>query len=131
MPLITQIALYVRDLQKVADFYRKHFDFYAVIEAADKMRLVSAAGGCEIVLLQASKGHKIGQSTVKIIFDVEDIESFKQQKATEGLPFGATHSGIGYQFANARDPAENLIQISSFRFGQNINRAEQSTAVSA
>jgi len=42
-----------------------------------------------------------------------------------GLRFGATHSGAGYQFANARDPAKNLIQISSSRFAPRATRDRQ------
>jgi predicted enzyme related to lactoylglutathione lyase len=117
MPSISQIALYVRDMPKVAAFYKEYFGFHATSEAIDKIRL-SSFDGCDIVLLQASKGHKIGQSVVKIIFDVEDIEGFKKKCADKGLIFGKTHSGVGYQFSNARDPAKNLIQISNSHFSR-------------
>ncbi len=36
--------------------------------------------------------------------------SAEREKA--GLKFGPIHHGPSYQFANARDPAKNLIQIS-------------------
>lgn len=123
MPPISQIALYVKDIPKIAEFYSRHFGLEAITQAADKVRLVSPDGGCDIVLLQASKGHKIGQSVVKIIFDVPDVAEFKEQSAARGLRFGAIHSGPGYQFANARDPAKNLIQISSSRFAKAPERA--------
>jgi predicted enzyme related to lactoylglutathione lyase len=111
---ITRLALYVRDLPRIAEFYARHFGFVARFSAKrDKVVLRPAAGGCHLVLLQASKGHKIGQSTVKIIFDVPDVEAAKKAYAQQGLSFGPILRGPDYQFANARDPAKNLIQISS------------------
>lgn len=112
---ITRIALYVRDLAKVAAFYETHFGFRPVAVAVDKTLLQppTNAGGCALMLLQASKGHRTGQSTVKLVFDVPDVAAAKAAFAEAGLKFGAIHHGPGYAFANARDPAKNLLQISS------------------
>jgi predicted enzyme related to lactoylglutathione lyase len=108
------VALYVRDLPKIAEFYAKYFGFVATFsEKKDKAILAQPKGGLRLVLLQASKGHRIGQSCVKIIFDVHDIARFKEEQARLGLKFGTIHRGPGYEFANARDPAKNLIQISN------------------
>lgn len=110
---ITKIAFYVRDIPKIAEFYSHHFGFTARYnEKKDKAVLSPAAGGCRLVLLQASKGHKIGQSIVKLMFDVADVPAMKEEQAKKGLVFGAIHNGPNYQFANARDPARNLISIS-------------------
>jgi hypothetical protein len=78
----------------------------------DKAILTQPGGGARLVLLQASKGHRIGQSCVKLIFDVADVPRFREEQARIGLRFGAIWRGPNYQFANARDPAKNLIQIS-------------------
>ena len=116
-PPITRIALYVRDMQKIADFYSTHFGFIQDLsELPGLIRLTPPLGGCCLALLQASKGHKIGQSCIKIVFDVEDIEGFKKARMKQGLKFGSTHLCDGYSYANARDPAKNLIQISSHPF---------------
>ena len=113
-PIISRIALYVHDMPRIAAFYQKHFGFAPIVSKAnDKITLTSPSGGCAIVLLQAGKGHKTGQSCAKIVFDVPDVSTFKAAKAKDGLIFGVIHKGPGYQFANARDPAKNLIQISS------------------
>ncbi|BCU75607.1 VOC family protein [Luteolibacter sp. LG18] len=113
-PPISRIALYVHDMEKVATFYEQHFGFTRTNTGlADKFILAPPSGGCALVILQASKGHKSGQSCVKIVFDVADVAAFKAERAKEGLAFGAIHQGPGYEFANARDPAKNLIQISS------------------
>ena len=64
----------------------------------------------------ASKGMKQGQNCVKLVFDVEDVEQAVQRHAVRGLKFGVIHQVDGYQFANAKDPAKNSIQISSRAF---------------
>ena len=112
-PPVTKIALYVRDMPKIAAFYAKHFGFSATwANARDKAVLMPSADGCALVLLQASKGHRLGQSCMKIIFDVSDVPAMRDPQTKLGLKFGPIHHGPGYQFANARDPAKNLIQIS-------------------
>ncbi len=115
-PSISRVILYVHRMPDVSAFYQTYFDFReAALDVIDVIQLISPAGGCAITLLQASKGQKSGQSLVKLVFDVPDIEAFKQTSAERGLYFGTTHHGVGYAFANARDPANNLIQISSRR----------------
>ncbi len=113
-PPITKLALYVKNMPKIAEFYAKHFGFKATWnDVGDKATLTPANGGCALVLLQASKGHRVGQSCVKIVFDVADIPKFKAKQAKLGLKFGVIHRGPDYEFSNARDPAKNLIQISN------------------
>ena len=111
---VNRIIFYVRDIPKVAAFYERHFGFRAIrSEAKDKITLLPVGGGCALVLLQASKGHKIGQSCVKIVFDVDDVAAAIAEQLKLGLAFGPTHKGPGYEFSNARDPAKNLIQLST------------------
>ena len=113
-PPISRIALYVRDMAKVAKFYARHFGFEETYSnGKDKLILTQPGGVFHLVLLQASKGHRTGQSAVKIIFDVADVARHRDEQARLGLKFGTIHKGPQYQFANARDPAKNLIQISS------------------
>jgi predicted enzyme related to lactoylglutathione lyase len=103
-------------MPEVSTFYQTYFGFsQAVVDDDDLIHLVSPSGGCTLTLLQASKGQKSGQSLVKLVFEVDDIDKFKQVSAEQGLDFGVTHHGKNYAFANARDPAKNLIQISSRR----------------
>jgi predicted enzyme related to lactoylglutathione lyase len=113
-PPLNRLVLYVRDLPKIAAFYQKHFGFVATVsETKEAITLQSPSGGCTLFLLQASKGPKIGQSCVKMLFDVPDIATFRKARAKAGLKFGPIHHGQNYQYANARDPAKNLIQISN------------------
>lgn len=113
-PPISRVALYVRDMQGAANFYAQYFGFQPeIFRPRDKAVLVQPGGGLRLVLLQASKGHRRGQSGVKLIFDVEDVAVFHKSCAARGLKFGPIHRGPGYEFANARDLAGNLIQISN------------------
>lgn len=116
-PSISRILLYVRDPQKIAGFYITHFAFSARPQVQDDLiELVAADGKLSLLLHPASKGHRTGQSCIKIVFDVEDIEGFKKKALKNGLKFGTTFKGDGYEFANARDPAQNPIQISRRAF---------------
>ena len=112
-PSVSRLLLYVRDPQKIADFYVKHFAFVQKAQVHDDLIEVTLSEGTFSLLIhQASKGHRLGQSCVKFVFDVEDIEAFKMESEKKGLKFGVTYKGEGYEFANARDPAKNPIQIS-------------------
>ena len=113
-PALARVILYVHDMQRVANFYQTYFGYeVTILEDGNLIHLTSSVGGCHITILKASKGHKLGQSQVKLVFEVSDVEAFKTWCAEKGLRFGVTHTGENYAFSNARDPAQNLIQISS------------------
>ena len=117
---LNRIVLYVRDLEATAIFYERHFGFRAYRQTGDRIvELVNPAGGASLMLHQAAKGQKRGQSTVKLVFDVEDVEAFSGRCAKDGLIFGALHRADGYVFANGRDPSDNPISISSRAFRRN------------
>jgi hypothetical protein len=80
------------------------------------IELTSPDGGAIIMLHQATTGQKQGQSLVKLVFDVEDVEAFRDACRTKGLAFGPIHDAGDYQFANAKDPAQNTVSISSRAF---------------
>lgn len=116
MPTFSRIAIYSRNIPKLSAFYQEHFGFTVRADEDGYVELGQPDGTTDIVLLQASKGHRIGQSCIKLIFDVDDVPGFKAAAAKKGLSFGAVHQGPGYSFANARDPSKNLVQISDRRF---------------
>jgi predicted enzyme related to lactoylglutathione lyase len=114
---ISKIAICAKDMKRTAAFYEKHFGFRLIVNEDDRLiELGSRSGGCKIVILQASKGHKVGQSCVKLVFDVKNVEKFREEKLREGLKFGNIHQCDGYVYSNARDPGKNPIQISSRAF---------------
>lgn len=126
MPPLNRIVLYVRDIEAIAAFYERHFGFVAHRQQGDRIvELKHSAGGASLMLHQAGKAQKAGQSTVKLVFDVEDVPSFCEDRAKHGLVFGPLHQADGYIFANGRDPGGNPISVSSraYRAGSDAYRS--------
>ncbi|MGO7790211.1 VOC family protein [Rhizobium ruizarguesonis] len=116
MPL-NRLVIYAANVEETARFYQKHFGFKATSLPGDRIvELIAQDGGANIMLHQAAKGQRSGQSTVKLVFDVEDVEAFCRRCAENGLEFGAIHKADGYQYANAKDPCQNSISVSSRAF---------------
>ncbi|NYJ09489.1 putative enzyme related to lactoylglutathione lyase [Rhizobium leguminosarum] len=116
MPL-NRLVIYAGNVEETARFYEKHFGFKATSLPGDRIvELVAQDGGANIMLHQAAKGQRSGQSIVKLVFHVEDVEAFCMRCAENGLEFGALHKADGYVFANAKDPCQNSISVSSRAF---------------
>ena len=112
-PQITRVILYVKDVPRTAAFYERHFGLRPLPGGTDKWtELASPAGGCTVALHKASVAQKSG-AAMKLVFGVEDVASFKAAKERDGLKFGVIHRVHGVDFANAKDPAGNPIQISN------------------
>ena len=122
--VLGRILLYVRDIEAVAEFYARHFDFRIHREEGDRIVELESPGGTgsHIMLHPLGRGRNSGQTAAKLVFDVPDVEAFRARAAEQGLEFGALHKGDGYVFANARDPAGNSISISSRVFRHAISR---------
>jgi predicted enzyme related to lactoylglutathione lyase len=111
---INRIVLYAQDVEETVRFYETYFAFEASREAGDRIiELVSTDGGANLMIHQAAKGQRMGQSTMKLVFDVPDVEAFCSTCAKSGLEFGTIHQADGYVFANAKDPCKNSISVSS------------------
>lgn len=118
-PSLNRIMLYVRNIENTCDFYGRHFGLLAEFTDGDRVvELKSPQGGAIVMVHQAAKSVKTGQASVKLVFDVEDVDGFKAQCAANGLEFGATHKADGYSFANVKDPDGNSVSISSRAFAQ-------------
>ncbi len=116
-PSLNAILIYARDMRRTADFYQRFFGFTGDAEVVEGIiELTAPGGGARLMIHQAAKSVKLGQVGVKLIFDIQDIEGFKQQCAALGLEFGSTHHANGYSFANAKDPDKNSVSISSRAF---------------
>jgi len=114
---LNRLVIYARNVEETAQFYEKHFSFKATRLPGDRIvELVAQDGGANIMLHAAAKGQRSGQSIIKLVFDVEDVEAFCAQRAKAGLTFGPIHTSDGYLFANAKDPCQNSIQVSSRAF---------------
>lgn len=118
-PVLSRIMMYARDVQATCDFYERHFGFIPKRAADDRVvELVPANGGVIIMVHAAAKTVRTGQVTVKLVFDIEDVDGFVEQSRAKGLAFGAIHEAKGYTFANAKDPDGNSISISGRAFAK-------------
>jgi catechol 2,3-dioxygenase-like lactoylglutathione lyase family enzyme len=78
------VIIYARDMEKTAEFYRKHFGFETTGKVVEGLIELSAvSGGASILIHQAAKSIKLGQVGVKLSFHVADVESFKVHAATK------------------------------------------------
>lgn len=112
-----RVIIYTKKLEEVADFYCKHFGFEIRRLEDDRIvELVAQGIGMNILLHPLSTGRRDGQTLVKLVFDVEDVEGFCRSSEERGLKFGSVHRADGYSFANAKDPAKNSISVSSRAF---------------
>lgn len=109
-----RIIIYTNKIEKMAEFYAKHFGFSLLRAEGDRIfELKPPATGVSILLHPASAKQKEGQVLVKLVFDVEDVAAFCEAACGNGLTFGKIHQADGYTFANAKDPAGNSVQVSS------------------
>ena len=116
MPL-NRLVIYAGNVEETARFYEKHFGVKATSLPGDRIiELIAQDGGANIMLHRAAKRQRSGQSVVKLVFDVEDVEAFCRRCAENGLEFGPIHKADGYLFANAKDPCQNSISVSSRAF---------------
>src|ERR1700676_2276327 len=110
---IARVILYVKDVAGVAAFYERHFGLRRLAGATEEwVELAGNDGGCGIAGHLAAKSQKSG-ATMKVVFGVEGVEGFKAGRERDGLRFGMVHRADGVEFANGKDPAGNLIQISN------------------
>ena len=116
-PALGRIVIYTKKIDQMAEFYSRHFGFS--VERSERDRLVELKqqeSGLTILLHPAGSAQKEGQVLVKLVFDVEDVEAFCATARANGLEFGKVHKADGYVFANAKDPSQNSIQVSSRAF---------------
>jgi predicted enzyme related to lactoylglutathione lyase len=114
---LSRVTIYAKDVEAMVRFYGTHFDFEALRLPGDRIvELVSKDGGANLMFHPAAKSQKTGQVIVKLVFDVEDVEAFCRRAAERGLQFGPIHKADGYEFANAKDPGQNSIAVSSRAF---------------
>ena len=111
------VIIYARDITKTALFYSKHFGLTTTGEVVDGLiELHAPNGGAGILIHQAAKSVKLGQVGVKLSFHVQNVETFVAEAQKDGLKFGVIHEANGYHFANAKDPDNNSVSISSRAF---------------
>ena len=113
-PAINRLVIYTKKMEAMTAFYTRFFGFEAHRQEGDRIvELRPQSSGLTLLLHPAGKGQREGQSLVKLVFDVEDVEGVCRRMKQRGLEFGPIHKGDGYMFANAKDPSNNTISVSS------------------
>lgn len=103
----------------MAAFYARHFGFSVLRTDDDRVvELRAQTSGMALLLHPSAAKQKEGQVLVKLVFDVKDVSAFCEAAKADGLDFGKIHTADGYEFANAKDPSKNSIQVSSRAFRQ-------------
>lgn len=118
-PPLGRIIIYTSKTEAMVQFYCRYFGFE--VHPRDNDRIVelrAVRNGISILLHPAAKGQKMGQSLIKMVFDVADVDAFCRDAKARGLAFGPIHHADGYAFANAKDPASNSVSVSSRAFAE-------------
>ncbi|WP_430472666.1 VOC family protein [Thalassospira lucentensis] len=109
-----RIIIYSKKIDAMVQFYSDHFDYQVFTKPDDRIvELRRNDGGMILMLHPAGKGQKEGQSLIKLVFDVSNVEAFRQKLIDGGLDIGPIHQADQYQFANFKDPSGNSVSISS------------------
>ena len=115
----SRIVIYCKNIDAMVQFYADHFGYHADQKDGDRIvELTPAHGGLILMLHPASKGQRAGQSLIKLVFDVRDVEHTRSQLIGRGIKVGSLHQADGYGFANMKDPAGNSVSISSRAFSE-------------
>ena len=107
---ITRVVLYVKNVEKLADFYQRVFEM-KIVGKPEKGWIELGGGGCNIALHQASKTADFRRAAAKIVFGVKNVAKAKAILMRRGLKLGSIHEAPNSVFCNGKDPEGNLLSI--------------------
>ncbi|AFL50774.1 hypothetical protein ABIE78_003433 [Sinorhizobium fredii] len=81
------------------------------------VELFASDGGANIMLHPAAKGQRDGQSVIKLVFDVADVEAFCRRSAENGLEFGPIHARTAISSPIRKTPAKTPYRSTAELFG--------------
>ncbi|MCB6179737.1 VOC family protein [Rhodobacter sp. Har01] len=112
-----RLIVFTRKIDEMAAFCCRHLGFEDLRLEGDRIVELRPKGeGIGLLLHPAAKGQKEGQSLVKLVFDVKDVEGLCDTARERGLHFGSIHHASGCLFANANDTCNNSVSVSSRAF---------------
>jgi catechol 2,3-dioxygenase-like lactoylglutathione lyase family enzyme len=110
---ITRIMLFVKDVPKVAAFYRDILGLSPIGDITPEWVELDA-GSCTIALHHAAKPlSERGDPSAKIVFGVFDVPAGKARLEAQGVRMSKVSSFSGIDICDGWDPEGNLFQISS------------------
>ena len=122
---IVETALYVKDPQRAADFYRRLFNFTTLLDS-ERLIALNVAGRNVLLLFQegatseplATTGGVIpghaGSGLTHFAFSIasEDVTHWQQRLAAEGVAIESVVKWPGdAQSIYSRDPDQNLVEL--------------------
>ena len=113
---ITGLVLYVKIIEKTADFYQRVFELKPIGQP-EKGWVSLDGGGCKLALLQAAKSADHRRAAAKIVFGVRDVAKAKTILESRGLKLGPVHVSPNSTFCNGKDPEGNMLCLSNRGMG--------------
>jgi predicted enzyme related to lactoylglutathione lyase len=107
---ITRVILYVKNVEKAAEFYQRVFEL-KIVGPPEKGWIELGAGGCNLALHQAAKTADFRRAEAKIVFGVEDVAKAKALLESRGLKLGPIQVAPNSTFCNGKDPEGNPLSI--------------------
>jgi catechol-2,3-dioxygenase len=115
-----RIILYVRDVRKLAEFYRDTLGL-SVVEDITEERVVIRAGHCELALHRVGKAFRGSEvdssntnSNTKLVMGVNvDLKTLRDKLIANGVPMRELKSyvGIAGPLCDGTDPEGNVFQL--------------------
>lgn len=101
---ITRVMLFVKDVPRVAAFYRDVLGLQVLGEITAEWVELSA-GNCAVALHRTNQAlSECGESSAKIVFGVRDIPAAKALLESRGVKMGKIHSFSGIDICDGHDP---------------------------
>jgi catechol 2,3-dioxygenase-like lactoylglutathione lyase family enzyme len=112
--MLGRVTLYTKRMPEMIAFYTTHFGFRVLQRDGDRItELRCPNGGPSLMLHAAAKSQKEGQVLAKLGFDVADVVATRDRLIAAGVKVGPLHDGIGYHYANFKDPSKNSVSITN------------------
>ncbi len=117
---LIEVILYVKDMNKMVQFYRDVLDLPltnpVVSDHADENWVTFESGNCLLALHSGGKGN-ISADAAKIVFRVQDIKSARFQLLESGIAASEIRSPApGISVCDAKDPEGNPFSIEEHNF---------------
>lgn len=118
---LATVILFCADVPRLAAFYRDRLGLTPTAETSEGWTVLTA-GSVEIGLHRIPDEHLPGsradfqvENNVKLVFEVEDVDTLRTALNAQGVEIGEVRQfpGHPYRTADGRDPEGNVFQLAS------------------
>ena len=110
---LARVIIFVRDMPKVAEFYRDALGLEQKICSDDPKDWQEFIAGGMSIALHLSDAPKPRRIATKIVFYSPDVKTTKQQLEARGAKLGRVLKTSEFEFCNGTDPEGNPFSVSS------------------